>query len=198
MRPSSSADSDGLPDAARAELLRIARAAIVARLGGAPEAGPSNPLPAGPAEIEALGAVFVTLKIRGERPGDPEHLRGCIGTLEATEPLARAVAENAVRAAFEDPRFPPLDAEELDRVTIHLSLLEPRRRITGAADIRVGVDGVVLESGSNRGVFLPQVAVEQRWSAEQLLEQLSRKAGLDDTGWKTAEIFTFGAVTFGE
>jgi hypothetical protein len=142
--------------------------------------------------------VFVTLKLDRPSPEYPGGLRGCIGTLEASMPLAQAVAYYAERAAFDDPRFPPLDAAELDRLTIHVSVLLSRRPLADATELRLGRDGVILERGGARSVFLPQVAVEQGWDVSRLLEQLARKAGLEPAGWRDADLFAFEAEAFGE
>lgn len=199
MRAFSSPDppvaSTRLSEAERTALLAIARTAIAARLGREP-APPRAPT--GLARLDAPAAVFVTLKLAGAGPTERGHLRGCIGTLEASEPLWRAVAENAERAAFDDPRFPPLGDDELERIVIHLSVIRPRRRIGGAEEIRLGRDGVVLERGSRRGVFLPQVALEQGWDVGRLLEQLACKAGLGPDDWRSSELYAFESETFGE
>lgn len=157
-----------------AALLRLARGAIGTEFG----------LPAATVQHEALdrpGATFVTLKL-----GD--DLRGCIGTLESTRPLRRDVEENARRAAFSDPRFPPLSAREFDSVGIEVSLLGPSEPIACKdeedllAQLHPGVDGLVLSHGFRRGTFLPQV-----WEAlpepRRFLHELKRKAGLPDDFW---------------
>ena len=180
----------------RRALLRLARAAIGERLHrdgrlaaaiGGLEITPSLARPA---------ALFVTLKQPGA--GGSPVLRGCIGVLEATRPLHAEVVETAPKSAFEDPRFPPLAPAELDSVTISLSVLTPLRPIASPAEVVVGRDGVQLVRGAARAVFLPQVALEQGWDRERLLAQLARKAGLDDQGWRDAELFVFGAESFGE
>lgn len=176
--------------AERAVLLRVARRAIARRLGIPSGLDDPDPSAVGSAVMVEPAAVFVTLKLDG--------LRGCIGTLEASMPLLRAVEYHAERAAFDDPRFPPLDAAELDRVTIHVSVLSPPRPIASPSEIRIGRDGVILERGSARAVFLPQVAVEQRWSLDQLLEQLARKAGLAPDGFRDARLHAFEAEAFAE
>ncbi|MDE2405098.1 MAG: AmmeMemoRadiSam system protein B [Sphingomonadales bacterium] len=168
--------SDALPADAGAVLLRRARAAIARRLG----------LPAGddtPAAdwLDANAATFVTLTRDG-------HLRGCIGSLVAHRPLRDDVADNACKAAFDDPRFPPLTAEELPRVRVEVSLLSPQEplRFTDEADararLRPGIDGVVLTCGRHRGTFLPQVW-EQLPTPQAFLDGLKRKAGLPGDFW---------------
>lgn len=125
--------------------------------------------------------VFVTLSKAGA-------LRGCIGTLEASDPLAVAVADCAVGAAVRDHRFPSVVTEELAEVQISISVLgqpEPldaRDRADLLQQLRPGVDGLVVESGSRRATFLPQVW-EQLDQPETFLSQLLLKAGLPADYW---------------
>jgi AmmeMemoRadiSam system protein A len=161
----------GLDEAGRT-LLAIARGAIAAKLSGRASELRSA------AWLEQPGASFVTLTKSGE-------LRGCIGSLEARRPLAADVAENAVAAAFRDPRFPPLTAEEWPSVRVEVSLLSAPKpmRFADEADllsqIRVGEDGLILECDGRRATFLPQV-----WDSipdkQLFLRELARKAGLPD------------------
>lgn len=156
-------------------LLQLARAEIAGRLG---EAGPRS---ADKAWLREPGASFVTLTRAGE-------LRGCIGTLEAHRPLGIDVRENAVAAAFHDPRFMPLSRAELADVRVEVSLLSPTQpievpdEIAARAALRPHVDGVVLEYGPHRGTFLPQVW-EQLPEPAEFLAQLKRKAGLPMDFW---------------
>jgi AmmeMemoRadiSam system protein A len=173
----------------RRTLLELARAVIAARLAGVPE--PVLDPPPGPL-LELRGA-FVTLHLEG-------HLRGCIGHVVGEHPLWRSVRENAVNAAFHDPRFPPLSAGELDDVVIEVSALTPLRRITGPDDLVIGRHGVMVQIGGARGLLLPQVASELGWNAVTLLEQTCRKAGLDRDAWRRpdAVLEAFEADVFGE
>lgn len=134
-----------------------------------------------PRPLREYGASFVTLKKHGE-------LRGCIGSLEAHRPLVEDVANNAYAAAFSDPRFPPLSANELTEVDFHLSVLTPAvpMTFTSEADLlsqlRPGIDGLVLEDGIYRGTFLPAVW-ESLPEAAQFLQHLKLKAGLPADYW---------------
>ena len=144
--------------------------------------------------LEAPSAAFVSLHRR--RDG---RLRGCIGTLLARRPLLETVTDNARAAAERDPRFPALRAEELEDLELEISVLGPLVRVTDPEEIVVGRDGVVVTSGLQRGVLLPQVATDQRWGREQFLEGVCRKAGLDPGAWKKgATLERFAAVVFGE
>ena len=166
-------------DESRGEiLLKLARAAISARLG---QNAPPVPEPEWLAEP---GATFVTLTIKGE-------LRGCIGTLEPHCSLGEDVAENAVAAAFRDPRFDPLRPVDLKDVRVEVSLLSPAEPIVAGdepaalAALRPHVDGVVLEYKQYRGLFLPQVW-EQLPEPTKFLAHLKRKAGLPMNFWSPA------------
>jgi len=157
-------------------LIGLARHAIAERLG-APSAEPATDAD----WLQQQRACFVTLTINGQ-------LRGCIGTLEAHRPLIEDLRANAIAAAFHDPRFPPLERDEFARVTIEVSLLsEPTElRFTSQADtlarLRPGIDGVILEYGSHRSTFLPQVW-EQLPDAAQFIAQLKLKGGLPAGFW---------------
>jgi AmmeMemoRadiSam system protein A len=172
----------------RRELLALARESIGRRLEGVEPIEPSER----PHADEASHGVFVTLRSRGE-------LRGCIGTLAAEEGIARTVAEFAVRAGFEDPRFPPLARDEWRDVEIEISILSPPRLIA-EEEFEVGRHGLILEIGARRGLLLPQVAEEWSFTREQFLGALARKAGLPEDGWKLegAKLFAFEAEVFAE
>jgi AmmeMemoRadiSam system protein B/AmmeMemoRadiSam system protein A len=136
--------------------------------------------------------VFVTLKKKGK-------LRGCIGRIIGDEPLCKLVGAMALQAAFNDNRFQPLAADELNDTKIEISVLTPMKKVAGAADIVVGRDGVLLSKDGRSAVFLPQVATEQGWNREELLDNLCLKAGLTTGSWKEgAQLSTFQAVVFSE
>jgi AmmeMemoRadiSam system protein A len=142
--------------------------------------------------LEQKRAVFVTLTERGE-------LRGCIGQTEPDTPLCQAVGGMAIRAAFFDPRFPPVGPQELAEIEIEISVLTRLKPVPGAADIVVGRDGVLLAKGERSALFLPQVAVEQHWGLAVMLDNLCRKAGLEDACWREGARFsTFQAISFKE
>lgn len=156
-------------------LLAIARGAIAAQLG---ELSPPFE------ETEWLnepGATFITLTSAGS-------LRGCIGSLEAERPLRVDVESNARAAAFSDPRFPPVSVREYHGIEVEVSLLSPMQPVAVGSEahamtlLRPGVDGVVLEYGSRRGTFLPQVW-EQLPEPHAFLAHLKQKAGLPSDFW---------------
>ncbi len=151
------------------------------------------PLPRGlsPAAMERRG-VFVTLK----RDGD---LRGCIGRMVPDRPLATLVGAMALQAAFEDPRFRPVTLDEVPKLEVEISVLTPTKPVLGPGEIVVGRDGVLLQKGARSAVFLPQVAPEQGWGREEMLDNLARKAGLPEKAWREGARFsTFQALVFSE
>ena len=127
-------------------------------------------------------ATFVTLKIQGD-------LRGCIGSLAPVESLYRSVHHNAVNAALRDPRFSPVQAGELLHIEVDVSVLSPIRDIPSLADFKIGQQGIILEKGRYRAVYLPEVATEQGWTVEETLSSLSMKAGLPPDGWREGASF---------
>ncbi len=169
-------------------LLALARETIQSRLNGTPLPSPE---PDDPKLLEPRGA-FVTLKIDG-------RLRGCIGHVIGVAPLWRAVRDNAIAAAFEDPRFDPLQPEEIDHTHIEISALTPLQRVD-FHEIIVGRDGILLERGPARGLLLPQVAAEYGWDRETFLDHTCRKAGLEPGCWRHPDtvISVFSAQVFGE
>ena len=174
--------------AERVRLLQFVREALERDLAGAELPAPP-PFP----RLAETGTCFVTLKEAGE-------LRGCIGNIEAFEPLGENLLRNAINASQSDPRFPPLEAEELPFILIELSILTPASPIASAEEFRIGQDGIILRLGGRGAVFLPQVAPEQHWDRETTLRYLSRKAGLPEDAWRRPEarLFTFQAEVFGE
>ncbi|MCJ7524724.1 MAG: AmmeMemoRadiSam system protein B [Candidatus Aminicenantes bacterium] len=138
--------------------------------------------------------VFVTLRKKGA-------LRGCIGSIIGREPLYRGVEANAVHAAIDDPRFPPLKEKELASVEIELSVMTPLLLVQDYRSIRLGTDGVVIRDGRAQAVFLPQVAKETGWTLEQFLANLCLKAGLDRDAYRrspTMQFHVFQAQVFSE
>jgi AmmeMemoRadiSam system protein A len=184
-----------LAPAERATLLRLARSSIEDRLrGDGSLARALDALDATPA-LREVRATFLTLRLR---EGGAKRLRGCVGSLEPRDPLFRSVVENACQAAFHDPRFPPVRDGELPGIVLSVSALTPIRRIDGPASILPGRDGVVFERGAHRSVFLPEVATDQGWSVQDLLENLALKAGLEREDWSGATLSTFETEVFGE
>ena len=124
-------------------------------------------------------AVFVTLHI-GKR------LRGCIGVVEPEEPLGDSVVRCAASAALQDPRFPAVRPDELSDLQIEISLLSPPLPIR-PEEIEIGRHGLLISRGRQRGLLLPQVAVEHHLSAEQFLAETCRKAQLPPDSWRDTD-----------
>ncbi len=183
------AEINYLSEADGKQLLEIARRALEAKL----QRGETLKLPLAtlPAKLQADGASFVTLTQKG-------NLRGCIGSPIAHQPLASDVRDNAIKAALQDPRFPPLSAAELPGTEIEVSVLTPLqplpfRDVTDLLEkLRPGTDGVLLTSGWNRGLFLPQVW-RQLPKPVDFLQHLFLKAGLPADAYRyrdfSVEIF---------
>jgi len=148
-------------------------------------------------EFKEPRGVFVTLTRHGK-------LRGCIGFPYPYKPLAEAVVEAAKAAAFQDPRFKPLEAKELDKIKIEISVLTLPQEIQAKQDIlkeiEIGKDGLIIQFSGFSGLLLPQVALEQKWNSLQFLEATCNKAGLPSDCWKNKEchIFKFQAQIFSE
>ncbi len=152
------------------------------------------PLPRGfSARLQRDRGVFVTLKKRGE-------LRGCIGHIPSDTPMTRLAGRMAFASAFEDPRFDKVAASEVRDLEIEISVLSPPRPVGGPADIVVGRDGVVVSADGRGAVFLPQVAPEQGWNRDEMLDNLCVKAGLSAGRWRRAGVKfeTFQAEVFSE
>jgi len=120
--------------------------------------------------------------------------------MSSPEPLYETVREMARSAAFEDPRFAPVSREELDSIEIEITALSPMRKIASVEEIEVGRHGIHIQKLWRSGVFLPQVATEQGWDRDQLLEEVCYKAGLPGDSWKgpDAVISIFEGLVFGE
>lgn len=182
--------SPSLSEETRRQLLDLARSTLEARFRGDPPPRLASDRSEPFGESRAL---FVTLKRAG-------RLRGCIGTLAPEGDLARTVPTFALRAAFEDPRFPPLASHELPECAIEISVLTPPRLVEDREEIVVGRDGLILEFDGRRGLLLPQVATEWGFDRETFLAELSRKAGLPLDAWRDPEarLFSFQAEVFAE
>ena len=178
--------------AERTALLALARGAIAAALAGRP----APHLPDVPGARLSRGA-FVTLEEK--RDGE---LRGCIGRIAGDRPLGEVVRTVAVSAATQDPRFPPLDPEELPDLRIEISVLSEPSPLepTDPSRLVIGRDGLLVRRGSALGVLLPQVAAEHGLGPEAFLAAACRKAGLRPMAWREPDthVFTFHADVFGE
>jgi AmmeMemoRadiSam system protein A len=144
-------------------------------------------------ELLTSKGVFVTLKKYNK-------LRGCIGYIQPIEALYKAVSKMAIAASTQDWRFPPVTEDELNDITIEITVLSELTPISDISQIEIGVHGVEITKDNHSAVFLPQVALEQSWNREQLLHHLCKKAGLKEDDWKSpdAKICVFTGQIFSE
>lgn len=170
-------------------LLDIARGALVAAAKhiAAPVIDNAN------AVLDENAGLFVTLTKHG-------NLRGCIGTLRATEPLWKAASDMADNAALRDPRFTPVTPAEVSDIRIEISVLSPLVPVHVTDSIHIGTDGLYLIDGTASGVLLPQVATDNHWDRAEFLRQVCLKAGLSENAWKDnhATLYSFTATVFAE
>lgn len=171
------------------KLLEIARKTILDKLK-------KNEIEKESASSEGLGrpcGAFVSLHKLGQ-------LRGCIGAFTSPRPLVNTVQEMAVSSSQQDPRFPPVQEDEMQDIDIEISVLSPLKEITDVNEIEVGRHGIYITKGFNSGVLLPQVATEYGWDRETFLDHTCMKAGLPPGTWKEegVKIEVFDAQVFGE
>ena len=147
------------------------------------------------AKLREKASCFVTLHTADG------GLRGCIGAMEAYEPLVENVVHNAINSAFRDPRFMPVSSlSELEGLVVEISVLTPPEDVDGPDKFVVGEHGVIMFCAGRSAVFLPQVAPEQGWDRETTLSHLSMKAGLSPDAWRSpdARFKVFRAIVFSE
>jgi uncharacterized protein (TIGR00296 family) len=154
-----------------------------------------------PSKFKENSGVFVTLNRY------PEHsLRGCIGYPEPQFPLIESLIDSAKNASTRDPRFPPVNIKELDKIIIEVSILTPPELIKAekpsdyVKQVKIGEDGLIIEKGLARGLLLPQVPIEWKWNVREFLSQTCVKAGLLADCWfdKETKIYKFSAEIFSE
>jgi len=177
-----------LNDEQRAKLLAVARQSINAAVAAAepPDTRTDDP------DLLNVQGAFVTLKKHGE-------LRGCVGNIEGVYPLIETVKKMAKAAALHDYRFPPAQPGEIEELTIEISVMSPLMKVADVEEIQVGRDGLVISSGMQRGLLLPQVPVEWGWDREEFLCHTCLKAGLPEDAWRgDVLIERFEAEVFGE
>jgi uncharacterized protein (TIGR00296 family) len=182
-----------LSDKEGKSLISVAKGAILSQFKKVSTTIPKNP------KFDARSGIFVTIK-----KGD--QLRGCVGYPEPVLPLIDALQRAALSAAFDDPRFPPLDEAELEHISVEISVLtEPEMiKVDSPKDypnkIKIGVHGLIIRKGFNSGLLLPQVAVEQGWDAKEFLSHACMKAMLSPDSWlkKETKIYKFECQIFGE
>ena len=172
------------------QLLQIARKSIDYALTRKTDL-PYDSTKISPALQQPCGA-FVTLRKGGK-------LRGCIGNLTGYKPLYQTVSSMARAAAFEDPRFYPVEENEMKDIDIEISVLSPLRKIQSVDELQLGRHGIYIIKGEHRGTFLPQVADETGWTKEEFLGHCARdKAGLTWNGWRDAALYVYETIVFEE
>jgi MEMO1 family protein len=170
------------------QLLRIANESIRSLTGSDKSLPPDRRALSG--SLARNAGAFVSIYVSGK-------LRGCIGSFENENTLAEVVSRSAASAA-RDHRFDPVSEDDLDKMTLEISVLTPLKRIYSKEEIVPGRHGIYIRKGLNSGTFLPQVGEKYGWSADEFLGRCSRdKAGLGWDGWKSAELFTYEAIIFG-
>jgi uncharacterized protein (TIGR00296 family) len=179
-----------------AELVRLARVAVEKYLQE------SVIIESEKHRLEKAG-VFVTLNY--VTSSKKEYLRGCIGFPLPEKPLYQGVVEAAIAAATEDPRFPPLDRQELNNIVFEVSVLTSPQQISVSPaeygkEIEIGRDGLILHWRFGSGLLLPQVPVELKWNVEEYLANICYKAGAPPDVWldPSSKLYKFQAVVFKE
>jgi AmmeMemoRadiSam system protein A len=173
-------------------LLKVAKDTVTAAVSGKPTYEPTTHEP----ELLTEVGCFVTLK-------NHEQLRGCIGQFTSDKPLIEMVAQMAISSSLHDPRFggDRITVNELPELDIEISVLSPMTKTDDPLSLRPGVDGIYITDGRQSGCFLPQVATETGWDAEDFLSFCcAHKAGLAADAWKTdpdVEVYLFTAEVFG-
>jgi AmmeMemoRadiSam system protein A len=183
---------------AQLALLRLARVAVSeAAAGSSPQqfddAKQAAQLGSDPS-FDAPRAAFVTLHT------SDGAVRGCVGTTSAQRALAEVVYEMARAAALRDPRFSPVMPSEVDDLVLEISVLDRPKKVVALHDVEIGRDGLLVIGRGRRGVLLPQVAEERGWDAATFAESTCKKAGLDESAYKSSdvELYSFGAEVFSE
>ena len=175
-----------LSDDEKRLLKEIALTSIKDSLAGK-EISHSSPLTT---HLSAKCGAFVSLHKHG-------RLRGCIGHFGEDIPLHEIVAEMARAAAFEDPRFMPVTADELADIDIEISVFTPMRRIESLDEFELHRHGIYIRKGYRSGTFLPQVADEVNWTKEEFVSHCAQdKAGIGWDGWKDAELYVYEVIVF--
>ena len=142
--------------------------------------------------LEYITNIFVTLR-------KDSQLRGCIGTLNASDPLYKETIKHAINAAIHDSRFSPVSLAEMDAIDISMSVLTKAKPVSSFKSIEIGKHGIILEKSGKSALFLPKVAQEFGWSLTETLSQLSLKANLPANAWQTNCSFSvFESIDFSE
>jgi uncharacterized protein (TIGR00296 family) len=179
-----------------AELIRLARTAVEKYLR-------ESVIIKADKDVLDKAGIFVTLYYL--TTNKQEHLRGCIGFPLPEKRLYDSVIEAAIAAATQDPRFPPVDMQELDNIIFEISILTPPEEIRAKPadykkEIKVGRDGLILHWRFGAGLLLPQVPIELKWDIEEYLANICYKAGAPPDAWldPNSKLYKFQAIVFKE
>jgi uncharacterized protein len=179
-----------------AELITLARTAVEKYLQESVIIKPEK-------DVLDKAGIFVTLNYLST--SKQEYLRGCIGFPLPEKRLYESVIEAAIAAATQDPRFPPVDRQELDNIIFEISILTPPEEIRAKPadykkEIKVGRDGLILHCRFGAGLLLPQVPIELKWDVEEYLANICYKAGAPPDAWldATSKLYKFQAIVFKE
>lgn len=176
-----------LSDEEKTSLLKLARTTLVNHFYNTQE---TIKIPESMANIK-VGA-FVTLHIK-------DKLKGCIGQMQSNTPLKNLIPSLTLSSALNDHRYTPVTADELNDISIEISILSPLEKVNSLDDIKLGKHGIFIKKGILNGTFLPQVATETGWSKEEFLGHCSKqKVGISWDGWKNAELYRYEAFIFSE
>ena len=177
----------------RSELLRLARQSIREVI----TAGQLSAYQTDSLWLLEPAAVFVTLRSAPSEDEPEGELRGCVGQVEADGPLFAAVQDAAAKAATIDPRFYPVTVDEVDALSVEISILSPMRPIDTLDEIEIGRDGLLIMGERRRGLLLPEVPVAYGWNAREFVRHLCRKATLPDDAWPGhARLYAFTTESF--
>ena len=184
---STTSSESNLSEEEKKTLHKIALTAIKKRL----EKEPPSKLESTTNTLKEKRGAFVSLHKHGQ-------LRGCIGYVHGVKPLAEAINDMAIAAAFQDPRFPTLKENELSDLDIEISVLTPMKQISDIKQIELGKHGLMMIKGPYSGLLLPQVATQYNWDRQTFLSETCHKAGLPADAWKDddTEIYIFSAEIF--
>ncbi len=188
-RPSDQQQVGGIAPEAGQALVALARRTLERSIGKKelPDAVASEH-----PDLKRTNGVFVTLWKGGE-------LRGCIGRIDAGDPLSTSVPIVALDAALRDPRFSPLQPDELSQIRVEVSVLTQPQHLPDLQALVPGRDGVVMRAGEKRGVFLPSVWESTGWTRIEFMRELaSQKTGIPADDWASADLFTFRDQVFAE
>ncbi|KAA3659300.1 MAG: AmmeMemoRadiSam system protein A, partial [Chloroflexi bacterium] len=164
---------------------------------------PFTPPPPEDPDLWQQVGIFVTLWLQDGRDPPPHwphgHLRGCVGHIQSDLPLYQAIAETAVEAATNDPRFSPLTIVEFNHIHFEISLLSPLILVKQIENIEVGKHGLLITNGVQRGLLLPQVAANRNWDRKEFLTAVCHKANLPSDVWpQSAKLYAFTTIEFVE